>query len=71
MLTFTHTVDALPLCPDLHWYSLVGNYLDSEGSTVFVAESSGNLPRMLKTLEYYLTDIEGIEVVYKTIVTKG
>ena len=71
MLTFTHTVDALPNCPDMHWYSLIGDYMDSEGCTVSVAESSGNLPNMLKTLEYYLTDVADIKVVYQTVVTKG
>ena len=71
MLTFTHTVDALPACPDLHWYSLIGDYMDSEGNTVFVGESGSNLPNMLKTLEYYLTDVPDVKVVYQTVVTKG
>ena len=71
MLTFTHTVDSLTNYPDMHSYSLCGDYKDSEGSTVHVAESSANLPRMLKTLEYYLTDIADIEVVYETIVNKA
>lgn len=68
MLTFTHTVDILSGYTDMHSYTLKGEYIDSEGNIVHVAESSANLPRMLKTLEYYLTDIADIEIVYQTIV---
>lgn len=71
MLTFTHTVDALPCCPDLHSYTLIGNYIDTEGSSVHVAEYTTNLPRILKALEYYLTDVPDIKVVYQTVVSKG
>ena len=67
MLTFTHNVDTLPNCPDFHSYTLSGDYLDCDGSTVSVGEYSANLARMLKTLEYYLKDSE-VEIVYQTIV---
>ena len=68
MLTFTHTVDSLSGYTDMHSYNLNGEYIDSEGNIVHVAEYSANLSRMLKTLEYYLTDIADIEIVYQTIV---
>jgi hypothetical protein len=68
MLTFTHTVDSLIGYTDMHSYNLQGDYIDSEGNIVHVAEYSANLPRMLKSLEYYLTDIADIEIVYQTIV---
>ena len=71
MLTFTHTVDALPNCPDMHSYKLVGSYIDSEGNTVSVGEYTTNLPRILKALEYYLKDVADIEVVFQTVVSKG
>ena len=71
MLKFTHTVDTLPNCPDLHWYSLTGSYLDGEGNTICVGESSANLPNMLKSLQYYITDAPDVEVVYETVVSKG
>jgi hypothetical protein len=71
MLTFTHTVDALPNCPDMHSYKLVGSYIDSEGSSVQVGEYTTNLPRILKALEYYLKDVADIEVVFQTVVSKG
>ena len=71
MLTFTHTVDALPNCPDMHSYKLVGSYVDSEGNTVSVGEYTTNLPRILKALEYYLKDVADIEVVFQTVVSKG
>jgi hypothetical protein len=67
MLTFTHNVDALPNCPDFHSYTLRGDYVDCDGSTVSVGEYSANLPSMLKTLEYYLKDSE-VEIVYETII---
>lgn len=71
MLTFTHTVDALPNCPDMHSYKLVGSYIDSENSSVHVAEYTTNLPRILKALEYYLKDVADIEIVFQTVVSKG
>ena len=71
MLTFTHTVDALPNCPDMHSYKLVGSYIDSEDNSVHVAEYTTNLPRILKALEYYLRDVSDIEVVFQTVVSKG
>lgn len=71
MLTFTHTVDALPLCPDLHWYSLIGSYLDGEGNTVHVGEAGAKLTNILRSLQYYITDAPNVEVVYETIVNKG
>ena len=71
MLKFTHTVDALPNCQDLHWYSLIGSYLDGEGNTVCVGEAGANLTNLLKSLQYYITDAPNAEIVYETIVNKG
>lgn len=70
MLTFTHSVDSLPCCQDMHSYTLRGDFQDADGMTVCVGEYSANLPRMLKTLEYYLTDFPNVSVVYETIVNK-
>ena len=69
MLTFTHTIDSLPCCADMHSYTLRGDYLDFDDTVVYVGEYSANLPRMLKTLEYYLKDND-VEVVYETIINK-
>ena len=71
MLTFTHTVDALPNCPDLHWYSLIGSYLDGEDNTVCVGEAGANLSYILKSLQYYITNAPNVKIVYETIVNKG
>ena len=71
MLTFTHTVDSLSGYADMHSYTLKGDYIDIDGNIVHVAEYSANLPRMLKTLEYYIIEIEGDEIVYETIVNKS
>jgi len=54
----------------MHSYTLRGDFRDAEGTTVSVGEYSANLPRMLKTLEYYLKDFPDVAVVYETIFNK-
>jgi len=54
----------------MHSYTLRGDFRDAGGTTVSVGEYSANLPRMLKTLEYYLKDFPDVAVVYETIFNK-
>ena len=67
MLTFTNSINVLKNHEDIHTYSLTGSVVDSDGCTVHVAESCGNLARIMRSLSYYTTDFEGVAVQYVTV----
>jgi hypothetical protein len=67
MLTFTNSINVLNGHEDIHTYSLIGSVVDHEDSIVYAAETSGNLARIMRSLQYYTTDFENVVVQYLTV----
>ena len=67
MLTFTNSISSQIRHNDIHTYSLEGSVTDFDNCTVYVAESSGNLSRILRSLQYYTTDFDNVVINYVTV----